>query len=119
MKLNHHRALVFCSAGFVLLLAFGCIPQQTVKKETKSGEVIAPEKTVKSYEGVGRDWGKKHQQMGLKPAGIDRKLVSALIDKDNLDFFWSHADLKEAFKKGYRFGGTPFFLSDEIIPCIG
>jgi len=105
MKLNHHRALVFCLAVFILLFAFGCIPQQTVKNETKPVIVMAPAgKTMPHYENTGRDWGKRHRQMGLSPGGIDREFVSALIAKDNLNFFWSHGDLKEAFKKGYRFG---------------
>jgi hypothetical protein len=39
-----------------------------------------------------------------KPGNIDDIFVGALVDGDNLNFFWVHSDLKDAFKKGYRFG---------------
>lgn len=62
-------------------------------------------KDVASYEAEGRKWGAKHGSLGLKPGSpVDQTFVQALIDREYLDFFWVHADLKDAFKKGYRLG---------------
>ncbi len=62
-------------------------------------------KDVASYEAEGKKWGAKHWKLTLKPgSALDPAFVQALIDRQYLDFFWVHSDLKDAFKKGYRFG---------------
>lgn len=63
------------------------------------------ERTVSSYEAEGLKWGRKHwdekpQRTPLTPP--DEQFVRALIDY--IDFFTVHAELKDAFKKGYRLG---------------
>ncbi|MDH5201977.1 MAG: hypothetical protein OEW69_01775 [Nitrospirota bacterium] len=102
--LSNRKTIV--SSGILLLIfsfLIGCV---TVDSTTKKEEtiIIRPEKTVASYEDVGRRWGTRHWQMGLKPGGLDEPFINALIEPNNLDFFWVHADLKNAFIKGYRFG---------------
>lgn len=57
-----------------------------------------------AYEEAGKWWGTKHWNMPLKPNGEDPRFTEALIDSNNLDFFWIHAELKDAFRKGYRIG---------------
>lgn len=85
----------------VCLLA-GCA---TVESTTKKEEIyFKPVKTVASYEEAGKWWGTRHWNMVLKPGGLDEPFIKALIDSNDLDFFWVHADLKNAFVKGYRFG---------------
>lgn len=58
-----------------------------------------------SYEEAGKWWGTRHWNR-KNPANdvSDRPFVDSLIDANNLDFFWIHSDLKDAFKKGYRIG---------------
>jgi hypothetical protein len=58
-----------------------------------------------SYEEAGKWWGTRHWNR-KNPANdvSDRPFVESLIDANNLDFFWIHSDLKDAFKKGYRIG---------------
>lgn len=92
----------FISVLVVLLLMTSCA---TVSSIANYNDVISrPEKTVASYEEVGKKWGERHLQMRLKADDIDEPFVEALINPDNLDFFWVHSDLKNAFVKGYRFG---------------
>ncbi len=74
-----------------------------------SSEYYKPVKTVSSYEEAGKWWGSRHAGLDkknprLQPGGIDPNFVSALADHGSLDFFWVHAELKDAFKKGYRLG---------------
>lgn len=62
-----------------------------------------PERNVASFESVGREWGKKLR--GKKPGDLpDEAFVSALISRENIDYFNVHSDLKDAFKKGFRLG---------------
>ncbi|HEY3275831.1 MAG TPA: hypothetical protein VGJ94_04360 [Syntrophorhabdaceae bacterium] len=62
-----------------------------------------PERTVSSYEGVGREWGKALKN--LRPnEPLNQEFVGRLIDPSDIDFFNVHSDLKEAFKKGFRMG---------------
>lgn len=59
------------------------------------------------YEEAGKWWGERHRKNGIQPNNVsDGPFVNSLIDpsEGGLDFFWIHADLKEAFKKGYRLG---------------
>jgi hypothetical protein len=67
------------------------------------GSRSKPERTVSSYEGVGRDWGKALK--GMRPNDpVNQEFVNRLIDPSDIDFFNVHSDLKEAFKKGFRMG---------------
>lgn len=63
-----------------------------------------PEKTIASYEEAGKWWGNRHWLKQLKAGDIDNEFVTELINVNTINFFWVHADLKDAFKKGYRFG---------------
>lgn len=59
------------------------------------------------YEEAGKWWGERHRKNGIQPGNVtDTPFVDSLIDpsEEGLDFFWIHADLKDAFKKGYRLG---------------
>ncbi len=59
------------------------------------------------YEEAGKWWGERHRKRGVQPGNVsDMPFIESLIDpsEGGLDFFWIHADLKEAFKKGYRLG---------------
>lgn len=64
------------------------------------------ERTASSFEEAGKKWGTKHWQEKRTAAymSVDDTFVDALIDPNYLDFFWVHADLKNAFVKGYRLG---------------
>lgn len=64
-------------------------------------------KDAVGYEEAGNRWGERHRKQNAVPGTVsDGLFVKALIDstEGGLDFFWIHADLKEAFKKGYRMG---------------
>ena len=73
---------------------------------TRASKIIffRPEKTAASYEEAGKWWGNRHWTSQLKAGAIDVEFVSELIDSNAINFFWVHSDLKDAFKKGYRFG---------------
>ena len=102
------------------LLLGGCVTLGGITKKEERTEIYKPVKTVASYEEAGKWWGIRHKTIGLVPGqtqqtqcpltmvppplGIDPPFVEQLISKENLDFFWVHADLKDAFKKGYRLG---------------
>ncbi len=102
-----NKAIFFVSIGVVFLLVTisflaGCASVESFT--TKKEEYFRPVKTIASYEEAGRWWGIRHKQMRLTVGQIDPPFVDNLIDKESLDFFWVHSDLKEAFKKGYRMG---------------
>lgn len=88
----------------VTVLLWGCVTVESFTR--KSDEYFRPVKTVASYEEAGKWWGVRHsdKNMRLTAGQIDPPFVDNLISKENLDFFWVHSDLKEAFKKGYRLG---------------
>ena len=104
------RHAVFSVVALLVAISFlgGCVTPggglgfPSFERETK----IA--KTTASYEEEGKKWGTKHwnwnKNISLKPGEIDSAFVDALIDSNYLDFFWVHAELKDAFKKGYRLG---------------
>jgi hypothetical protein len=76
---------------------------------SSSGETFhrLSKKDAANYEDAGNRWGERHRKLGAVPGTVsDTILVNALIDstEGGLDFFWIHADLKDAFKKGYRMG---------------
>lgn len=100
MKLDKFKGLVVLLIG--LWFTVGCVTTEAFYK--KESEYPVPAKTVASYEEVGKWWGVRHKTMGLSAGRIDPPLVNNLISKENLDFFWVHSDLKDAFKKGYRLG---------------
>ncbi|MFQ5963771.1 MAG: hypothetical protein ACE5KZ_05755 [Candidatus Scalinduaceae bacterium] len=58
--------------------------------------------TIESYEEAGKWWGL--QLKNKKPGYIDKTFAAALIDENDLKYFTIHPQLKEAFKKGFRFG---------------
>lgn len=106
---------------FLSALISGCATIAEITREKEKSEIYyKPVKTVASYEEAGKWWGARHKNMGLAPGqiqqlqcpltmipppvGIDLPFVENLISKENLDFFWVHSDLKDAFKKGYRLG---------------
>lgn len=81
----------------------GCMANMVVRLDDDSGRMIA--KNVSSYEEEGKRWGEKHLKQKLQPGGqTDQSFVDALVNQRYIDFFWVHAELKEAFKKGYRIG---------------
>ncbi len=95
--------VVMLSITFFLL--GGCVTlSEITRKEEKTEIYYKPVKTVASYEEAGKWWGARHKTMGLTAGQIDIPFVDNLISKENLDFFWVHSDLKDAFKKGYRLG---------------
>lgn len=64
-------------------------------------------KDAANYEEAGNRWGERHRKQGAVPGMVsDTLFAKSLIDsrEGGLDFFWIHADLKDAFKKGYRMG---------------
>ena len=109
--------------SLISLLLGGCATiTEITRKEEKTEIYYKPVKTVASYEEAGKWWGTRHSDKNMKltpgqiqhlqcpltmvppPVGIDLPFVEKLISKENLDFFWVHSDLKDAFKKGYRLG---------------
>ncbi|MEW6740339.1 MAG: hypothetical protein AB1325_10615 [Nitrospirota bacterium] len=92
--------LVVCFLG-------GCVTVDSLTK--KDDEFFRPAKTVADYERAGQWWGKRHWDLKFDAEKatkeiLDERFVEALIDENNLDYFWVHADLKDAFVKGYRLG---------------
>lgn len=93
---------------FITCIFIGCSmiqPINDTKNTTAQKDTtFRPIRTTASFEEAGKWWGTKHWNSHLKPNDIDEFFVGALIDNNNLDFFWIHTDLKSAFVKGYRFG---------------
>ena len=89
-----------------VFLVNGCAEIERITQPPKKAPEgpYRPTKTVASYEEAGKWWGTKHWSQQLKAGGIDEVFVRELITPNALDFFWVHSDLKDAFKKGYRFG---------------
>jgi len=94
--------------GLVLLCACllsSCAGTSASKINQQSQTIyFRPEKTTASYEEAGKWWGSRHWARQLKAGAIDNEFVSELINSNTINFFWVHSDLKDAFKKGYRFG---------------
>ncbi len=102
MSSKHTLFTKFALITLIIGLLGGCV---TVSTETKETDVyFRPERTVASFEQAGKWWGTRHREMHLSAGQIDQPFVDALVDPQNLDFFWVHPDLKDAFIKGYRFG---------------
>jgi hypothetical protein len=95
---NVFVAVMFC----LLTICFlgGCVTLEQLTK--KDGDYYRPERTVADYEKAGQWWGARHWQK-LQPNQVDEPFVENLAGP-NLDFFWVHSDLKNAFVKGYRLG---------------
>lgn len=93
-------AFLFCA-----LLA-GCAGMNPLNPQGDTVGMFRPDKhDVASYEAAGKRWGERHWNMKIQANNTsDRAFVESLIDSNNLDFFWVHAELKDAFKKGYRMG---------------
>ncbi len=98
------KAVLIVVSFIIFTSAFlsSCITLEGITKKTD--EYYKPVKTVASYEEAGKWWGTRHKNMGITVGQIDPAFVNSLVDKENLDFFWVHSDLKDAFKKGYRLG---------------
>lgn len=111
-KLMRIATNLMCSAivcFFCFIIQTGCVPQTTnrfdINQEFTNNNQF--NKTIDAYLLAGKHWGRKHweQVPRLKPTDpTDPLFVKALINRNYLDFFWIHSDLKEAFKKGYRMG---------------
>ncbi|MDP2824597.1 MAG: hypothetical protein Q8O52_18195 [Sulfuritalea sp.] len=98
-----HRAyalLVIVAASFLLSACVATNPRGD------GGDYFRPAKRdVAAYEEAGKWWGTRHLKLQIQANNrSDLPFVNSLIDPDNLDFFWVHSDLKDAFKKGYRIG---------------
>ena len=118
----YSSTLLFLLTLFIIIQ--GCVAtNQAVKERTINYSIDKPEPTVASYEAFGNYWGKKHLEQNIRPGCLegpclkscciditatlgcfDKEFIKTLIDKERLNFFWVHSDLKDAFKKGYRFG---------------
>lgn len=86
-----------------VLLLTACIPAN-LRGDGGDSYRLA-KRDAASYEEAGKWWGTRHwNRKNLANDVSDRPFVEALIDSNNLDFFWVHSDLKDAFKKGYRIG---------------
>jgi len=70
--------------------------------------VTQVQKSIKSYEEEGIRWGRLHWGGGskprLEPDQIDIGFKIQLAERNGLDFFWIHSELKDAFRRGYRIG---------------
>lgn len=104
--LENRRATMWVLMLISIFLIGGCaeIERLTQPAQKAPEGPPRPTKTVASYEEAGKYWGTKHWNQQLKAGGIDEVFVRELITPNALDFFWVHSDLKDAFKKGYRFG---------------
>lgn len=106
------RHAVFSVVALLVAISFlgGCVTPggKGFTDLFDSGESRTIKRDAASYEEEGKRWGTKHwnwnKNISLKPGEIDTAFINALIDPNNLDFFWVHAELKDAFKKGYRLG---------------
>lgn len=73
----------------------------------KSGPNV--KRDVASYEEEGKDWGEKLRDRDIRANSdlnnsTSEDFIEHLIEKDEIDYFGVHNDLKEAFKKGFRNG---------------
>lgn len=104
----------FLKAGLLgLAIAFapsvqaGIFDDMFSSSSTKRDSYRLSKKDTIGYEEAGKWWGERHRKNGLQPGNVsDAPFIESLVDplEGGLDFFWIHADLKEAFKKGYRLG---------------
>lgn len=91
----------------ILVLSFGsfALSACVTTSGAQFGNIFSqPAKTAADYEAAGKQWGQRHWNEKRQPGSVDTALVNDLVEPKALDFFWVHADLKEAFKKGYRLG---------------
>lgn len=102
MKKKWIALLTTTACLFITFIFIGCSTMAT--NENPTNTTFRPVRTAASFEEAGKWWGTKHWNVHLKPGDIDEPFIAALIDNNNLDFFWIHTDLKSAFIKGYRFG---------------
>lgn len=80
------------------LLLPGCVMTQTT---TRDGQRV--ERSVTEFERIGAQWGKDLKKQHITPQGeLNKDFVKYL--NENLDYFSAHAELKDAFKRGFRFG---------------
>lgn len=104
--LNEKKKIIIVT----LTLLVGCFfisCSSLTKPEVKPEKEVVyfkPEMTLESYEEAGKWWGMRHWEKKLKASAIDDEFVNELINPLTLNFFWVHSDLKDALKKGYRFG---------------
>lgn len=88
--------------------SFNLNRSQTIIHNNIEYKIDSIAKSAKTYEEEGIKWGRKHWANGaqnkLDPNSIDMQFVIQLAERKGLDFFWVHAELKEAFRKGYRIG---------------
>lgn len=97
IKTNFITKLIICIL-FSSILGGCMIPQKTTVYQNTT------EKTVAKYQDIGRYWGNQLKMEKYKPNDINDKFVKALIMKESIDYFKVHAELKDAFKKGFREG---------------
>jgi len=99
---NNKSLVFFLVLFFAINFLVGCVTVDSfVKQDT---EYYRPAKNAADFEKAGEWWGKRHWNQGLKAGSIDEGFVGELVNENSLDYFWVHADLKDAFVKGYRLG---------------
>ncbi len=93
----------------VVSVLSGCVSDGAGFKmpEVFSGSEGKLERTVSSYEAAGQKWGKTLWDAKIDPTTklmnpASESFITALISY--IDFFSVHAELKDAFKKGFRIG---------------
>ena len=64
---------------------------------------------VDSYEKEGKHWGEELTDEKITAESdldnrVSREFIDKLIEKDEIDYFGVHSELKDAFKKGFRQG---------------
>lgn len=99
------KPIVSFSLLLIPLVVFlsGC---QSMRELRMGGDGACATKTAASYEDAGKWWGLRHlkSKPKIQAGTVDPEMVPALVNKDCLDYFWIHNELKDAFKKGYRLG---------------
>jgi len=101
------RKVILVITVFSLIICFfGACATASNPKINQGKELVyfKPEKTTASYEEAGKWWGTRHWERKLRAGEFDMEFIGELINSNTLNFFWVHSDLKDAFKKGYRFG---------------
>lgn len=113
----HARNNISFAILMTAILALGTVVATPVKaglfgdifssSTSKRDSYRLSKKDAIGYEEAGKWWGERHRKNATKPGDVsDDAFVESLSDpsEGGLDYFWIHADLKEAFKKGYRLG---------------
>ncbi|SRR6266567_1687264 len=93
----------FCNLRLFLVLLVCFIFGGCVVNQGGIREIQRVERSVSEFEKKGTEWGRELKKDGTTPqTALNQAFIKYL--NENLDYFSAHAELKDAFKRGFRIG---------------